>query len=391
VDLAFALGERGLRIVAGPSGPGGHRLTGSGFDTIAYDPRTREVWLMDNKASGSLDKAAGEKATALGKNLMKSLKQAIDIVRSMRAFPDKAIVASQLQDALDAVRNGLPLPSGVKLKVTNAGGYAGGARNLPKGVEYMDVVGPAPRAARAKDVAAAEAQGVKPGRPRSHAETEAMRQRVGGVQTREPIRSTVRMKVARKVRVAGGGLARVGAILLWNSFMTRVEHAIEAKFTQYLFEHKMEDLEPTIAARLDDQHDVLVELQLSEPGKPLYGNISVLTTIYRIPDEGEEPMVGLDVTLTSIKVSHEKIERTEQSRVEKGNIFWGRAHDDLLRSTYSVALEPLTTDQLREILRERVADEESSVAETSSTQEQLVDSQRRRDRIVDQLRSLGGL
>jgi hypothetical protein len=188
-EIAFALGERGFEFIIAPSGPGAHPLTGSGFDSVAYNPKTGEVWLIDNKATGGVGNIEGRKATALGKNLKASLEAATGAIRAMKEFPNKTAVLKKLDSALAAVRKGQPIPadSGVKLKVTNAGGFAGGARNLPKGAEFEDVVGSKVRNTRKADIAAAKKQGVPVGRPKSHVQTEARRERVGGMQTREPI------------------------------------------------------------------------------------------------------------------------------------------------------------------------------------------------------------
>lgn len=43
LDAAFALGRRDFSIVIGPGGPGGHRLTASGFDIVAFNPSTRKL------------------------------------------------------------------------------------------------------------------------------------------------------------------------------------------------------------------------------------------------------------------------------------------------------------------------------------------------------------
>jgi hypothetical protein len=68
-DLPLALGKLGQKLIITSVGPGGHRLTDKGFDAISYG--NHEVWLLDNKASGSVDNVDGNRVTSLGKNLLR--------------------------------------------------------------------------------------------------------------------------------------------------------------------------------------------------------------------------------------------------------------------------------------------------------------------------------
>jgi hypothetical protein len=389
-ELAFALGQRGFRFVVSPAGPAAHRLTGSGFDSIAYNPETGELWLIDNKASGSLARAEGKKATALGVNLEESLDEAVAVVRGMPDFPDKQVVLRRLEDSLDAVRSGQPIPGAlkVKLKVTNAGGYAGGARNLPRDVEFEDVVGPTVRGARKADIAKAKGEeGVRPGRPSGHEETEAMRQRVGGVQTREPVRAPASVRAMRRITRVGRPLVTIAAAVAWNAAMSRLEQYIEQKVFDYLLEKKLRPLEPTIDTRLNEQVATMAELQLRQPGKPLYGNIGILITVYRNSGEDEE-LLDLDVELTSVSISAAKIERSEHSRVWMGHWYTVRFARDFIRSTFSIELQPLSKPDLQAIVMEQIAAEEFLASESSLPAEQQRASQRRRDELADMLRKL---
>lgn len=208
-------------MVITASGPGAHPLTGHGFDGIAWDPKQRELWLIDNKGTGELGPLEGSKATALGPNLESSLAEAVDKVRKIQAFPDKAEIVAKLEKSLASVRAGKGIPSGigVKLKLTNTGGYGGGtgvgARNLPPQTTAEDLVSPAVRKARGEDIAAAKVNEVKTSRPRSHADTEAARVKVRGAQSREPIgRSLSQLRdTAAPQGVKGGVVQTEGGIL----------------------------------------------------------------------------------------------------------------------------------------------------------------------------------
>ena len=388
-EVAFALGQRGFRFVISPTGPGAHALTGSGFDSVAYNHETSELWLIDNKASGALGKAEGKKATALGQNLEASLDEAVTIVRGVPDFPDKPVVLRKLEDSLGAVRQGRPIPPAlnVKLKVTAAGGYAGGARNLPSGVEFEDVVGPEIRETRRADIAEARKEGVRPGRPSGHAETEAMRQRTGGVQSREPVRVPRGVGAVRRISAAGRSLVPVAAALVWNVMVTQLEQRIENWVLRGQVEEKLRALEPAISARLNDQVAVMADLQLRQPGKPLFGNVSLLITVYR--DAGEdETLLGCDLELVSVSISAAKVEHSERSRIWVGSWVTARAPRDLIRSTFSVELEPLSKPDLRAILLEAIAAEESAAGGSSLPPAQQRASQRRRDELAAQLRQL---
>ncbi|MFI9328824.1 hypothetical protein ACIGZJ_14900 [Kitasatospora sp. NPDC052868] len=389
-DLAFLLGERGFRLVVTASGPGAHRLTGRGIDAIAVHPKTRVIWLIDNKASGSLGAAKGESATALGVNLRPSLEEAVEKIRAMPAFEDKAQVLSRMEAALASVRagHGIPAALDVKLKVTNAGGFAPDAARLPPGVEFEDLVGPGVRAAREADVAKAEAAGAATGRPADHARTEAMRRRVGGAMSRQPLKVPVRVRIARGLRSGGIGLAKLVGALIWATVAARIRQEYETRKIREWTEPKLAAMEPEIQARIEDRIEELVDLQLARPGTPLYAVVGLLTTVYR--RGGGQALMDASVELTSVTVSAERVERVEESRVTGGSRWWsGEWQHDLTRTTYAVELEPFDKAELAAVLHARIGAEEAWTAESSISAEQLLDSQRRRDRLLRQLAGLG--
>ncbi|WP_371569915.1 hypothetical protein [Streptomyces canus] len=384
-DLPFALGPRGIRMVITSSGPGAHHLTGHGLDAVGVHPESGKLYLYDNKSSGTLGKSEGKKATALGKNLGSSLEEAISRIRPMPDFPEKAAVLHQLEGAHAAVLAGKPIPPelNIELKLTNAGGYASGARNLPPGVEPDDVVGPQVRAAREKDIADARTNKVSPSRPRSHAETEAMRRRVGGAMSRQPLR----VQFSSRVRAAGLGVARIGAAVIWNALMSKVDQAIENWFLDGWAQPKLKAFEPEIQARLDNRIEELAALQLRHPGKQLYAVVGVLTTIERGGDDDTE-LESCEITLASVSVAAERIEHNEVEYIRTHPWHLVREVRDLIRSTYSVELEPLATVELAAVVRARIADEEAAAGSRSATPEQVRASQRRRDELAAQLSRL---
>ncbi|MFJ4647316.1 hypothetical protein ACIP6Q_27795 [Streptomyces bobili] len=388
-DLPFLLGRRGVHAVITASGSGAHRLNGRGFDYVGLHPESDELWLVDNKSSYAVANADGTKATALGKNLQGSCEEAIGKIRPMPDFPEKATVLRRLEGALAAVKAGKPIPAElkVKLKVTNAGGYVSGARNLPPGVEFMDVVGHEIRAARAVEIAKAEKAGVSPSRPRSHKDTEAMRRRVGGAMSRQPVRVTPGVRIARGARAAGLTLVTIALTLIWNAVMSRIDQAIEKWYLERWAQPRLRALEPAIAARLDDRIEELVDLQLRHPGKPLYGVVGILTTLHRGGEDDTE-LESVEIALTSVSVAAERVERTDVEFVRTGYWYWVRDVRDLIRTTYSVELEPLGKAELVAVLQDRIASEEEAAGSRSAPPEQELASQRRRDELVAHLTRL---
>ncbi len=174
-DAAFALGRMGFEIVIGPGGPGGHQLTERGFDMVAFNPHTGQLWIVDNKASGGTGRAYD--ASAMTRNLARNLSDAMAEVMRMPSFPHRGAVMARLGATLRAVQTGRPIPPTVSRIVTNAGGYLRGigSRLVGKGLRFEDLTGALIRAARAADIARARARGVPVGRPTRLVSTSAPR------------------------------------------------------------------------------------------------------------------------------------------------------------------------------------------------------------------------
>jgi hypothetical protein len=169
VDAAFALGQKGFDIIIGPAGPGGHKLTERGLDIVAYNLKDDVLWVVDNKASGGTSTVRS--ASAITKNLETNLKTALKEVKALPDFPNKARIVQHLESSVEALEKGKALPGEVRLVITNAGGYHSGISGSLKkqGILFEDFTGSAVRDARKRDIAAAKAAGVRPGRPVTHA------------------------------------------------------------------------------------------------------------------------------------------------------------------------------------------------------------------------------
>jgi hypothetical protein len=394
-ELPFALGEQGMHMVITSSGPGSHPLTGHGFDAIAWDPKERELWLIDNKSTGELGPLEGRKATALGPNLESSLAEAVDKVRKIADFPDKAEIVGKLEKSLASIRAGKGIPSGigVRLKLTNAGGYGGGkgvgARNLPPQTTAEDLVSPAVRKARGDDVAAAKINDAATSRPRSHADTEAARVKVGGAQSREAIVRSLSQKIAIKAKGVAVGVLKNVAVLAWNYLMSKIEQKIEAAVVRPILEKQLVALQPDIEARLNAQVAALADIQMSHPGKPLYANVGIEIVADRYADDdGDETLININTTLTDVRVASEPLTAESYERFTTGARYINYQPHDRTRRTFPMELEPLPPDALRAIFENRISDLEEAEARRSATPEALKASAQERNRLADQLRKL---
>lgn len=147
----------GWVFVEGPSGAAGHNATAPGFDGVAYNTKTGELHIVDNKSF----KRTGNvhSATAITKNLGKNLNNLIAKVEAMpkKSFPHKAKVLSLLKQTRDALAAGKSLPAKSKLTVTGSGGRSTGVSQRLKnlGVEFRDVNAPPSKATAGKGATAA--------------------------------------------------------------------------------------------------------------------------------------------------------------------------------------------------------------------------------------------
>ena len=134
--MGFVLGERGYEFIAGPSGAGGHGVTTSGFDGVAYNPRTGDLILGDNKTFKRVGNVVSATAIDPEKNLQKNLKGMIAQIENhpnLGDFPNRSVVLQRLKTAdqglaawIKGGRQGSPNLRGVRLMVFNAGGNSTG-------------------------------------------------------------------------------------------------------------------------------------------------------------------------------------------------------------------------------------------------------------------------
>ena len=191
-------------------------------------------------------------------------------------------------------------------------------------------------------------------------------------------------KIRAKLKGAGLVLLEGAAMLAWSYLMTKVSEKLDAAVVQWLVKRKMADLEPEIQARLDHQVPVLAQLQLANPGKPVYGNVSVRISKYREPDDDEEVLIALTIEFTDVTVAIEPRTFQDYERQWGGIKYIAYRPVDVIRQTFPLELEPLSRDALRGVLDQQIAQLEQAEALRSSTPEGLIASQRERDRLSEQ-------
>jgi hypothetical protein len=159
--IGHVLGEKGFLFVDGPSGGGGHGLTAPGFDGVAYNPKTQELIIYDNKAYRKAADVTGATAIDPEVNLRKNLDDLINHIAThpnLKSLPHRQLIMQRLRKTRAAVADwilkgkpegGLKLHSKVKLVVTGAWGNSTGiAGKLARSgaIEFLKLDdAPAPR------------------------------------------------------------------------------------------------------------------------------------------------------------------------------------------------------------------------------------------------------
>lgn len=116
----------GWIFIEGPSGSSGHGVTNPGFDGVAYNTKTDELHLIDNK---SLKRSVNvNSATAIDptRNLSRNLDKLIKHLETIKDLPGRIRVLDLLRQTKNVMINNQSLPSNVKLVVTGVGGQSSG-------------------------------------------------------------------------------------------------------------------------------------------------------------------------------------------------------------------------------------------------------------------------
>jgi hypothetical protein len=165
--MGFILGAEGYEFIDGPSGAGGHGVTAAGFDGVAYNPRTGDLILGDNKTFKRVGNVTSATAIDPERNLQQNLRGMISHLQNnpnLRAGTPNRIAVLQRLVAADRaltqwIAAGRPAGQlnlgGVRLMVFNAGGNStgvGGRLALSGAVGFRDLNAP-PRIRVAADAA----------------------------------------------------------------------------------------------------------------------------------------------------------------------------------------------------------------------------------------------
>lgn len=137
--------EDGWIFFEGPSGSAGHGVTQSGFDGVAYNVKTGEVHLVDNKSLARQGNVGSASAIDPSRNLSQNLDGLIQRVEAAKDVPGRVRLLARLRALKTSLVGGKPLPKDVKLVVTGVGGQSTGVtgRLQSGGVEFRPE--PAPK------------------------------------------------------------------------------------------------------------------------------------------------------------------------------------------------------------------------------------------------------
>lgn len=137
--------EDGWIFFEGPSGSAGHGVTEPGFDGVAYNVRTGEIHLIDNKSLARQGNVGSATAIDPSRNLGKNLDGLIQRVEAAKDVPGRVRLLGRLRALKASLTAGKPLPQDVKLVVTGVGGRSTGVtgRLQSEGVEFRPE--PAPK------------------------------------------------------------------------------------------------------------------------------------------------------------------------------------------------------------------------------------------------------
>jgi hypothetical protein len=139
-SMGFFLGERGYFFVEGPSGAGGHGVTASGFDGVAFNPKTHHLIIYDNKSFARAGNVGNASAIEPEGNLIRNLDGVIGRLQNMQDVPSRIELLDLLRRTRTAVQSKTAWPANVNIAVSNAGGKPTGvsARLASAGIRFID-------------------------------------------------------------------------------------------------------------------------------------------------------------------------------------------------------------------------------------------------------------
>jgi Domain of unknown function (DUF4157) len=164
-----------------------------------------------------------------------------------------------------------------------------------------------------------------------------------------------------------------------------------SKLNQSIYQNEKQKMELEIQNRLNALLEKAADIQSGSPSMPIYANITIQAVEFHHHETEDRPVV-VDYTmfgymsLVSVDVSHQKIE-SPPSKSSKWD-FWHTLEIINVIETYSVQLQPLSREQLRQFILTRLANVEADVSVRTSTQEGLQSSNKERNTLYERLRNL---
>ena len=138
---AFLLGQKGYVILDGPSGAGGHGITTPGLDGAAYNPRTDDLLIYDNKSLKRGGNVSG--ASAITRNLARNMDSLIQRLNAVTPTlpPEARTVLGRVMPRLQSARQSLngvgQWPPNCRLAIT---AEAGNSTGVTPGLAGRNVV-----------------------------------------------------------------------------------------------------------------------------------------------------------------------------------------------------------------------------------------------------------
>lgn len=264
----------GWIVFEGPGGPAGHGVTQRGFDAVAYNTRTGEIHLADNKSLARAGNVGSATAIDPSRNLAQNVDGLITRVEAAKDVPGKIRLLGRLRAVRAALLAGKPLPTDVKLVVPTVGGQSTGVtpRLANQGVQHLPEPPPKPLApAPGSQPPAPAPQAPKPTptspvvEPPVAPVTEPAVPKVAPVN--EPVPPQVAPPVAKpgfawKAGLKAGGQALIGVLLFAG-----LAYLVNRKLTQ--------DLNASIQTALTGARGWAERLKREDPSKPVYMSIKV--------------------------------------------------------------------------------------------------------------------
>ncbi|MFG1817792.1 DUF4157 domain-containing protein [Kribbella sp. NPDC049174] len=256
--------EDGWIFFEGPSGARGHGVTQPGFDGVAYNVRTGETHLVDNKSLAATGNVRSATAIDPSRNLGKNLDALIQRVEAAKDVPGRIGLLGRLRALKASLAGGQPLPDDVKLVVTSVGGRTTDVSRRLKDVGVQHLPAPPPRPAPSPAPSPSPAL-----TPPVETPTVAPAPKPAVVQApaTPAVTPTVRPTSAWKAGLKAGGKTVV-AVLIFAGL-------------EYLVHQRLEkDLEESIDKAREGAMPWAQRVKRQDPSKPVYLRVTVRSAAY---------------------------------------------------------------------------------------------------------------